>query len=438
MTTSALENALILANRVQDISGYEYTLEAFTAKFRDGHVGAYLMRGSQTEERQYEWPGFVMAWRSHQGIVHSALDEQADLVNAEVISCDNRPIREVVLTNAFRFGGNPSVPGDWIESSPEVFIDGGNPFINRPEQCTFLLPNGVQDERKLQWSSISEPELVERYLLMTDGPAGSPSLEIFGESRYWISVATLWPNNTELTQLEMLIHQIEDQRASLQNADTIVFDLRRATGGSSVWMTRIANALWGETYVNSQSSDLSTYTEYRASQGNLEHLKTLLNEPSLVNAPANVFQFFTETVDGIEQAYIRDEPLYSTKNNPSYRAETVSANSNDISNPVSAKIYVFMTGLCGSACLDAVDLLSQFDNVTLVGMPTSADTDYLEIRDVVLPSERAILRFPIKVYRDRNRPSNFYYEPEILYSDLDLSRAAVESWLTDLINENAD
>ena len=100
-------------------------------------------------------------------------------------------------------------------------------------------------------------------------------------------------------------------------------------------------------------------------------------------------------------------------------------------------MYVFMTGRCASACLDAIDLLTQFENVTLVGMPTAADTDYLELRSETLPSERAIFGFPIKVYRNRPRPSGFYYEPDIPYPSLDLSRAAVESWLVEIIGDRS-
>ena len=438
MAANALENVLELATRVENVAGYEYALDAFAAEFQDGHFRFYLTKEAE-EERQYTWPGFLITWRQDRGFVHSALDAQANLVGAEVISCDDRPIREVVLANIFEFGGNSSVLGHWIKYAPQVFIDSGNPFINRPQQCLFRLTNGMQRGQELQWASIAAADWIDQYLLMTDGPKEMPSLEPFGEGRYWISMATLFPHSElEVEQLETLITQVEEQKASLRNAEAIVIDLRRATGGSSIWMKRVANALWGEAFVNSIFSDDESYSEYRASQGNLDYLKTLLDIPALVNAPPDTVQFFNDIIAGVERAYENGEPLYSTKSNPNSRGdETVAATSAELSNPVSADIYVFVTGPCGSACLDAIDLLSQFEQVTLVGMPTSADTDYNEVRDVILPSKQAVLGFPIKVDRNRSRSSGFYYEPDIPYPSLDLSRAAVESWLVEIIGDRS-
>ena len=438
MAANALENALALAVRVENAVGYEYTLDAFAAKFRDGHLGFLPLNAPDAAEKMHEWPGFVMTWRNNRGIVHSTLDENADLTGSEIVSCDQRPIYEVVLSNVFEFGSDPSIAGRWIQFSPFVFLDSGNPFITRPTQCVFRAASGIESEQELQWSPISlRHDWGHRYRLSTDGPEDSLAMEVFGNERYWISLPIFSPQGEgELEQMESLITDIEAHRDSLRNAEVIVFDLRGNNGGSSSWILRIANVIWGEAFVKSRRASQGTYAEYRASQGNLEHLKTFLELPSVVNGPADVLQYFTETISGVERAYMSGDPMYSTQNNPSYKPAEVVESLNP-KNLVSAKMYVFMTGRCASACLDAIDLLTQFENVTLVGMPTAADTDYLELRSETLPSERAIFGFPIKVYRDRPRPSGFYYEPDIPYPSLDLSRAAVESWLVEIISDRS-
>ena len=439
VAAKALEKALGLAAHVENAAGYKYALNAFAVEFRDGHFRFQQIVETAEGERPDEWPGFIMAWRNGKGIVQSALDNQADWVGAEVVACDQRPIREAVLNNVFSFRGNPAVLGDWIEYAPRIFLAQGNPFVSRPEQCIFRLANGVEQRRALHWLPLSSnQEWWDRYILTTDGPEEPLKIEVFGEGRYWISLSTFSPQGeNELKQMEALISQIEAQKDPLRNAEAIVFDLRGNSGGSSTWILRMANALWGEPYVQWRDSSKHTYTEYRASKGNLDHLKSLLDLPAITNAPADVIQFLTETITGVERAYNQGEPLYSTKLNPSYGNEQAAASNANLTNPVSAKIYVFMPGPCASACLDAIDLLTQFENVTLLGMPTSADTNYLDVRYEILPSEQSIIVFPIKVYRNRTRPSGFYYEPDIPYPSLDLSRAAIEAWLIDIIGDRS-
>ena len=72
---------------------------------------------------------------------------------------------------------------------------------------------------------------------------------------------------------------------------------------------------------------------------------------------------------------------------------------------------------CGSACLDFLDGLKAMDvNVIFIGETTGADSVYMELRTVTLPSGQGILGLPIKVYRNRVRGHNVPHEPTIQYN----------------------
>ena len=88
-------------------------------------------------------------------------------------------------------------------------------------------------------------------------------------------------------------------------------------------------------------------------------------------------------------------------------------------------VYVITDGACVSACLDAVDIFTRFEGVKLVGAPTSADTEYLEIRRESLPSKRGWVVLPTKIWVKRPRGSGEIYRPDILITDLDWDSAAM-------------
>ena len=67
-----------------------------------------------------------------------------------------------------------------------------------------------------------------------------------------------------------------------------------------------------------------------------------------------------------------------------------------------------------------------------VGSETVADSDYMELRTLDLPSGLGRLGLPIKVYRGRPRASGQSYRPEIPYMDRDWTTDALEAWVLGL------
>ncbi len=90
-------------------------------------------------------------------------------------------------------------------------------------------------------------------------------------------------------------------------------------------------------------------------------------------------------------------------------------------------MFVIVPPQCASACLDALDKFKLFENTTLFGAPSSADSMYMEVRLADLPSGLGKVIVPNKVYVNRARGAGAYYKPDIAYNGID--------WTTNVLLE---
>jgi len=85
-------------------------------------------------------------------------------------------------------------------------------------------------------------------------------------------------------------------------------------------------------------------------------------------------------------------------------------------NPMQGKVYFLTDNACGSACLDFADIVRRMPGVIHIGLPTYADSVYMEANGRLLPSGLATLQYPMKVYRNRLRKNNEFYVPQIVWT----------------------
>ena len=228
----------------------------------------------------------------------------------------------------------------------------------------------------------------------------------------WIALPTFSPNSGEQKILEDIIANM----SSLRSCKIIIFDVRGNGGGNSYWGKTIVTQLFGESYAKAmiEYAGRHVYVEWRASKKNIDYLKQLY--PSFeaqYGINGEVTQWLTITINNLQQAYDQGLLLYSDKktvNNDIVQTTHV------IDNPVKAKIVVITDKGCGSACLNFIDYLKAMQHdVILFGQPTGADTLYMEIQTMDLPSKQGTFCFPMKVYRNRPRGNNVSFVPDILY-----------------------
>lgn len=235
------------------------------------------------------------------------------------------------------------------------------------------------------------------------------NIEKLNEEYYWINIPNFHPSKDQIQDLNRIIESLPQLREK-----KVIFDLRGNGGGNSAWGEELLQALFGKEYAIQQlaKSKENVYTEWRVSQGNLEHVKELI---SLVTEQQGSFHPIVLRVEyiykGIKDALSQKKNFYSEP--PEFDWSLSRSNA---TNAFDGRIIAIIDKRCGSACLGFLDGLKAMNaNVTFVGEPTGVDSVYMELRKVTLPSGKGTLGFPIKVYRNRPRGHNVPHLPDILY-----------------------
>ena len=238
----------------------------------------------------------------------------------------------------------------------------------------------------------------------------------------WITLPTFDLKTEQEKDFGELVKQLLD----LQTKKYIVFDLRGNQGGNSYYGRQIVNALFGNEYAHQKKClhNKKVFVDWRASQGNLSHISSLLPR-----YPTN--QWLQGVKDGLKQSLERGDSFYRE-----YSYETCGPTKNITPESGFAfKVIVITDSFNVSAALDFIDELKiMTKKVILIGQTTKADRVYMEVRSLPLPSGSGIFSFPIKVYRNRPRLDNEPYVPNIEFNDVG-NTPALKSFILEKIKK---
>jgi hypothetical protein len=208
-----------------------------------------------------------------------------------------------------------------------------------------------------------------------------------------------------------------------------------------VWGSRITEGLFGSEiyrWVGCRHAGEGAWAEWRASEENLAMVVETLpairekfGEGSLVDA------IYTRLQDDLAHALEAGETWVRQPEGDQDEEGTEDPCAEAGSgfppeNPVAATVVLLTDGACASACLDFADELLLMPGVVHAGAPTSADTVYMEIRDVTLPSRLGRFSCAMKVYRNRSRGHNEPYAPAFRYDGDLADTEALRRWMRTL------
>lgn len=262
------------------------------------------------------------------------------------------------------------------------------------------------NDTHLQINFFEQKKQQEKYA----GATKQISLTRLDEHRMLITVPTFEPNEAQKKEFQELYQVLP----KLRSANTLVFDIRGNSGGNSEYAKNIVASLFGSdyacTHINKMNADVTV--DWRASTDNLMHLLKFKQENELNFDPNGEFMIWLSSIiDGMQKALETEQPFYTEK-----EGALPCDGSNQDTHPVQADIFVIIDHNCVSAALDFIDYLKAMQHsVTLVGETTKADSLYMEIRTIELPSKKGIFAIPIKVYRNRPRGHNQTYKPDIYW-----------------------
>jgi hypothetical protein len=425
------EQQRALAESVDTADEYVYAMLKFVAGFRDGHLGIRF----DVDRGPARWPGFFTTWRKGAVVVHTVdpavVPELAE--GDRLRSCDGQIAEQLVRQRVFDFQFDPALPANWVPAAARAFVDFGNPFVDVPKQCVF-----VRDNREialdLEWRELSWDERRDDYTAARGRTRPEVGLYVPEPGVYWLQASTFGPNEAQVARYEEAFRQLREARST---AKLVVLDLRGNDGGSSMWADLFAETLWDASPEEEEKD--SEYVEWRVSEGNIAYWETVPeiirkqfgDSHSAIGWSNHVLQNLVASLKYGEDLW-RETPVDGEQ-------ESKDAPTTEDSKPETPKyggtVVVLTDTTCGSACLDAMSLLTKLPAVVHVGNVTSADTQYMESRSEALPSGLATLVIPIKVYRGRVRPDGGYFTPTFPFEGLHWTDEALRAWVLSLWRE---
>lgn len=420
------QRASAMAQKVADPGGYYYATRAMAMPFHDAHLAPQYYRDLPREK---QWPGFFVALRQtgiDEGlaVIHNE-GESTPPVGASLVACDGKSpgkmYQERVLPFAFLSWLSAYEPGDW----PWILIDSGNPFLQNPSACTFMV-NGEEVKFALAWSKLDD-ELLDRILDPIEPRTKNVTqLRFFGDDMAWISIASFFDSGETVSEdLAKLIEDVEAQRAKLEAAKILVVDVRGNLGGSSKAGYQVAEAIWGTNYIADHLPHFTT-TDWRASDNNLERLEDAILPLKLrFGSDSELYKTVMEIRSGMQAANAAGDPYF-------VQPHVVTAMTGAEPLPLPGKIYFLTDQSCVSACLDFADLMMSIAGITHIGKETAGDTFYLEVVTSDLPSGIGQLVYPAAIHRGRARAVNASYQPELRFPGDISDTDSVAEWISQL------
>lgn len=412
----ARDEALAFVPNVHDDEGHMRALASFNSVLADGHarvVVGYDGHGTL-------WPGFDTVWRDH-GLRVFDRAPNGPARGSELLACDGKDARELIRDSAFLvMDGRPNEEGQWWVDAPFFFWRARSSDDPLPQSCTFRGPDGRATSYRLTWSPADEKAFGQWADQWRREPIGltEPRSGI-----YRITLSTFSPDGQGRTRYEKLFLDLDSNAQQMAMARAIVIDLRNNNGGSSSWGEDVADRLWGKAAVDAAMAKYFRHTKvwWLADRANVAHLREFAAKFRAEGRP--------QIDEGVHLAALAAKLERARKRGKRFYVEDYGAilsrqatNARPRSLP---PVYVITDGGCASACLDAVDIFTRFQGVKLVGAPTSADSQYLDVRLQPLPSGRGAVWLPTKIWVDRPRRAGQIYRPEIPVNELDWTTATM-------------
>ncbi|WP_459789653.1 S41 family peptidase [Alteriqipengyuania sp. 357] len=414
----ARARGLEAAAKAQDLRGYSRALAEFSAVLQDGHAGAGVPSGSQSDGEPV-WPGFIAVWRG-EGLFVRTQDKADPLYGARFVSCEGEPIEAFLRDRLTMRYFRPNEAGQWWVRPMQLFYASAGLQDEQPRSCTFKLPDGAQTEVAFDWRPLSKDEEKWRSI----GFWGDREPTALSEKRdgiYFIGLQDFDPDEAGVAAFDALYADVRARRDELKDARALVLDLRRNGGGGSRWSERLADILWGEDAVEARTVS-SADVLWRTSPGNTAYIASV-EADFRANGEDEVADFIARLAEGMRAAHERGEVFFAES---ALEEETAAETARETSpeTDFATTVYVIVAGNCASACLDALDYFTPFENVTLIGAPSSADSTYMDVRTEDLPAGPGIVTIPNKVYVGRKRGWGEVYSADIEMTDLDWSTSA--------------
>ena len=421
----ALAVARSRADRVASYQAYWWAMKGYAASFNDGHVSLNAL--ADPPDIPTQWPGFLTGFDGDAQVVMTVDGGSGHPpLGARLLSCDGIDAQTLAARRVGDFSGRWNLQASRIHGGGEVLLEQGNPFVPTLRTCIFRV-NGREQDHALSWAPLDPATRKERLADTRRSFRPANGWHTMPGGGYWITTSSFNadPAAANFQELTRMLQQLTAAADALQQASLIVLDVRGNSGGASHWSIELARLIWGREAVDAVRD--GSWVEWRASEPNLAQLRGFLEKLKQAPDASPALLRMLETVtEGMVQAREQGKPLWrETANDPAAALSQA-----EQAGPMhKGRVVIVADASCGSACLDALDLWKRLGAMQ-VGVETSADSLYMDVRPERLPSGMARISVPMKVFGGRVRGSNEPHVPDRRYDGDMRDTAALEAWIS--------
>ncbi|RTQ89206.1 MULTISPECIES: hypothetical protein [Stenotrophomonas] len=424
-----LEAASALARaravNVDSFAGYWWAMKGYAASFNDGHVSLNAL--ADVPDLPTQWPGFLTGFDGDAQVVMTVDGGPGHPpLGARLLSCDGIDAQTLAARRVGDFSGRWNLQASRIQGGGEVLLEQGNPFVPTLRSCAFHV-NGREQRHALRWTPLDPAARKERLTDTRRSFRPVNGWHTMPGGGYWITTSSFNadPTAANFQELPRMLQQLTPVADALRQAPLIVLDVRGNSGGASHWSIELARLIWGRDAVDAVRDD--SWVEWRASEPNIAQLRGFLEKlKQAPDASPALLHMLESVTEGMAQAREQGQPLWrEPANDPAAAASQVE----QVGPGHTGRVVVVADASCGSACLDALDLWKRLGAMQ-VGVETSADSLYMDVRPERLPSGLARISVPMKVFRGRVRSSNEPHVPDRRYDGDMRDTAALEAWIS--------
>ncbi|MFC5474873.1 S41 family peptidase [Paraherbaspirillum soli] len=412
-------HASTLAARAKSREQALAALRYYSVGFKDGHLLVYDPQPSELRR----WAGWLVDMRGGDVVVvHAAQDWPVATppLGARLLSCDQQSVRKILLRDMAPYiDRRVNLEATWSDLARFLTLD---------------LSSIPIAGRKLYRSCVAESADGARHIysmLWQDGPAlcpdvyaaqaPSPQIIGLGEGRYWIHVTQFRPDQAQYQAWRQMLEQVR----MLRDAKLVVFDTRGNKGGNSALGQELLGALLGHGRRpdGPQQQAIALWRvspiAVAATGERMRDVEHAYGEHSAT------FKSAARLHDDLQQALANQQPWVEQSDVPETSPPPQPVQ------PFAGKLVLLTDSRCASACLDFADCVLSVPGALHVGLPTSADSVYLDVALVDLPSGLKMM-LPLKVWRDRARRNNQPLIPNYRFQGNIDDTQALRRWVLDL------
>ena len=398
---------------------YRLVLLTYANGFADGHLEVRF----NAPEQKF-WPGFLTRMDAVDDPARVVLVDRAPGISPGdvLVSWGTDSVCDLLAARVLRPHFNPKVPHRLRLVSSWLTVASAGDVAGQAASCRFQTDTGLRTV-ELHWRPIDAVTLSHCLAKASGIEVPAPGVRNF-RGTWMISLPTFNCRGAHAAQMQDLIVSLRAHAPGLYRAPRVVFDLRGNCGGDSKWGDDIAEALWGAASVEAVKASFDATVDWRVSQRNRDAL--------LSNAVVMSLAGHSDSAARSEGLARRMEQALAANVALMREADPPTGKPPNLISPFAQAVYVLTGPHCASACLDFLDLLDRLPGTTRAGLPTYADTNYLETAFAPLPGGLARLAYPMKVYRNRARGADVAYQPQIAWPGGTMTDESVVRWINGL------